>query len=151
MEKSKGRVRNYVVSNKDVFCDYLAKSLCRMQIEYVQVDNEFHFNDKIYRFYSFDECLELNGKVVFVSLDKDKLVSLNPQDLMFTRTGEDLARYLEPMQDVITEVPEIKFEDKRISGKKEFTKQLIRHDNKMTNQRIKNSYRQQGFRNRRNG
>ena len=41
--KSKGRVRNYVVSNKELFCDVMAKSLCDMQVQYVQVDNEFHF------------------------------------------------------------------------------------------------------------
>lgn len=150
MEKSKGRVRNFVVSNKEMFCDYLARSLCKMQVQYVQIDNEFHFNDKIYRFYNFEECLELDGKVVFVSLDKERLVSLNPQDLLFTRTSEDLVRYLEPQDELIGDVAGVKYKDER-PVEKRASKQLIRRDNKMVNQRIKNSYKQQGFRNRRNG
>lgn len=149
MEKSKGRVRNYVVSNKEMFCDYLASSLCKMQVQYVQIENEFHFNDKIYRFYSFDECLELQGQVVFVSMDKDKLISLSPQDLLFARDKDDLGRLLSPEQDLIKEVPEVRFEDKR---KVPFnSRKTIREDNKKVNQKIKSSYRQQGFRNRRNG
>ena len=150
MEKSKGRVRNYVVSNKDMFCDYLARALCKMQIGYVQVDNEFHFNDRIYRFYNFDECLELNGQVVFVSLDKDKLVSLSPQDLLFTRSADDLSRFLDPMQDVVARAEDVTFEDKKPKQKVN-TRQAMLRDNKMTKQRIKNSYKPQGFRNRRNG
>lgn len=151
MDKSKGRVRNFVVSNREVFCDTLARALCQMQVQYVQIENEFHFNDKIYRFYNFDECLELNGKVVFVSIDKDKLVSLNPHDLLFTKTSDDLARLLDPMQDKIAYAPEeVRFEDKR-EKKIGNAKQLIKHDNKMINQRIRNSHKQQNFRNRRNG
>ena len=149
MEKSKGRVRNYIVSNKEMFCDYLARSLCKMQVEYVQVDNEFHFNDKIYRFYTFDECLELQGSVVFVGIDKDKLISLCPQDLLFNRDTDSLERLLHPEESMIMDVPEVKFDDKKkISFQ---TKRSIREDNKKVNQKIKNSYKQQGFRTRRNG
>ena len=149
MEKSKGRVRNYVVSNKELFCDFLASSLCKMQIEYVQIENEFHFNDRIYRFYSFDECLQLQGNVVFVGIDKDKLISLSPQDLLFNREVDSLERLLHPEESMIMDVPEIRFDDKK---KNNFhSRKSIRENNKKVNQKIKNSYRQQGFRNRRNG
>lgn len=149
MEKSKGRVRNYVVSNKELFCDYLASSLCKMQVEYVQIDNEFHFNDRIYRFYSFDECLQLQENVVFVGIDKDKLISLSPQDLLFNREVDSLERLLHPEDSMIMDVPEIRFDDKK---KNNFhSRKSIRENNKKVNQKIKNSYRQQGFRNRRNG
>ena len=149
MEKSKGRVRNYVVSNKELFCDFLASSLCKMQVEYVQIDNEFHFNDRIYRFYSFDECLQLQGNVLFVGIDKDKLISLSPQDLLFNREVDSLERLLHPEESMIMDVPEIRFDDKK---KNNFpSRKSIRENNKKVNQKIKNSYRQQGFRNRRNG
>ena len=149
MEKSKGRVRNYVVSNKELFCDFLASSLCKMQVEYVQIDNEFHFNDRIYRFYSFDECLQLQGNVVFVGIDKDKLISLSPQDLLFNREVDSLERLLHPEESMIMDVPEIRFDDKK---KNNFpSRKSIRENNKKVNQKIKNSHRQQGFRNRRNG
>ena len=149
MEKSKGRVHNYVVSNKELFCDFLASSLCKMQVEYVQIDNEFHFNDSIYRFYSFDECLQLQGNVVFVGIDKDKLISLSPQDLLFNREVDSLERLLHPEDSMIMDVPEIRFDDKK---KNNFhSRKSIRENNKKVNQKIKNSYRQQGFRNRRNG
>lgn len=149
MEKSKGRVRNYVVSNKELFCDFLASSLCKMQVEYLQIDNEFHFNDSIYRFYSFDECLQLQGNVVFVGIDKDKLISLSPQDLLFNREVDSLERLLHPEDSMIMDVPEIRFDDKK---KNNFhSRKSIRENNKKVNQKIKNSYRQQGFRNRRNG
>ena len=149
MEKSKGRVRNYVVSNKELFCDFLASSLCKMQVEYVQIDNEFHFNDRIYRFYSFDECLQLQGNVVFVGIDKDKLISLSPKDLLFNREVDSLERLLHPEESMIMDVPEIRFDDKK---KNNFpSRKSIRENNKKVNQKIKNSYRQQGFRNRRNG
>lgn len=151
MEIKQGIVRNYVVTDKEKFCDAMARTLCKMQVSYVQIDNEFHFNDKIYRFYNFGDVIELTEQVSFVCLDREKVLTLSPGDLLFTREKEDLERILDPLQaDVISAPEEVTFEDKR-PVKKGFTKQLIRHDNKMVNQKLRNSYRQQGFRNRRNG
>lgn len=151
MEIKQGIVRNYVVTDREKFCDSMARALCQMQISYVQIDNEFHFNDKIYRFYNFGEVIELSEQVSFVCLDREKVLSLSPCDLLFTREKDDLARMLDPLQaDVISTPEEVTFEDKRQKNKVS-VKQLRKHDNKMVNQRLRNSYRQQGFRNRRNG
>lgn len=151
MEIKQGIVRNYVVTDREKFCDAMARTLCKMQISYVQIDNEFHFNDKIYRFYNFGEVIELTEQVSFVCLDREKVLSLSPNDLLFTREKEDLARVLDPLQvDVVSSPEEVTFEDKRQKNKVN-VKQLRKHDNKMVNQRLRNSYRQQGFRNRRNG
>ena len=50
---------------------------------------------------------------------------------------------------MIMDVSEIRFDDKK---KNNFhSRKSIRENNKKVNQKIKNSYRQQGFRNRRNG
>lgn len=151
MEIKQGIVRNYVVTDREKFCDAMARTLCKMQISYVQIDNEFHFNDKIYRFYNFGEVIELTEQVSFVCLDREKVLTLSPSDLLFTREKDDLARMLDPLQaDVISTPEEVTFEDKRQKNKVN-VKQLRKHDNKMVNQRLRNSYRQQGFRNRRNG
>ena len=151
MEIKQGIVRNYVVTDREKFCDAMARTLCKMQISYVQIDNEFHFNDKIYRFYNFGEVIELTEQVSFVCLDREKVLTLSPSGLLFTREKDDLARMLDPLQaDVISTPEEVTFEDKRQKNKVN-VKQLRKHDNKMVNQRLRNSYRQQGFRNRRNG
>ena len=138
MEKSKGRVRNFVVSNKEVFCDLLARTLCKMQVDYLQIENEFHFSDKILRFYSFEECLELNGQVCFVSLDKDKIVSLDPQNLLFARDKDALERvFLTPDEEIISSLePQVEFPREQKRGFS-YTKQKRRKDNKLVNQRLK--------------
>lgn len=151
MEIKQGIVRNYVVTDKEKFCDAMARALCKMQVSYVQIDNEFHFNDKIYRFYNLGDAIELTEQVSFVCLDREKVLTLSPGDLLFTREKEDITRILDPLQaDVVSAPGEITFEDKRQKNKAN-VKQLRKHDNKMINQRLRNSYRQQGFRNRRNG
>lgn len=149
MEKSRGRVRNFVVTNREVFCDALARKLCQMQIPYVQVENEFHFNDKIYRFFNLSESLELECVASFVNLDKDRIVTLQPQSLLFAKDKEDLGRILSAEQDVVVTSTDITFEDKR---KNKFqARQMFKQDNKMIKQKLRNSYRQQGVRTRRGG
>lgn len=150
MEIKQGIVRNYVVTDREKFCDAMARTLCKMQVSYVQIDNEFHFNDKIYRFYNFGEVIELTEQVSFVCLDKEKVLTLSPSDLLFTREKEDLARMLDPLDADVVAPEEITFDDKRQKNKVN-VKQLRKHDNKMVNQRLRNSYKQPSIRNRRNG
>lgn len=150
MEIKQGIVRNYVVTDREKFCDSMARALCQMQISYVQIDNEFHFNDKIYRFYNFGEVIEFSEQVSFVCLDREKVLSLSPCDLLFTRDEKDLSKLLDPMQDMIVAPEDIRYEDEKPKQKVN-VRQLRKHDNKMINQRIKNSHRQQFIRNRRNG
>ena len=83
MEIKQGIVRNYVVTDREKFCDAMARTLCKMQISYVQIDNEFHFNDKIYRFYNFGEVIELTEQVSFVCLDREKVLTLSPSRCYF--------------------------------------------------------------------
>lgn len=45
------QVKNILVTNKEVFIELLIKELINNCISYVQIDNEFHFEDKIYRFF----------------------------------------------------------------------------------------------------
>ena len=92
MEIKQGIVRNYVVTDREKFCDSMARALCQMQISYVQIDNEFHFNDKIYRFYNFGEVIEFTEQVSFVCLDREKVFSLSPLDLLFTVDEKKLSK-----------------------------------------------------------
>lgn len=150
MEIRQGRVRNYVVTDREKFCDAMARALCQMQVSYVQIDNEFHFNDKIYRFYNFGEVIELSEQVSFVCLDREKVLSLSPCDLLFTKEASDLNRLLDPMQDMIVAPEDVRFEDEKPKQKVN-VRQLRKHDSKMINQRIRNSHKQPVMRNRRNG
>lgn len=150
MEIRQGIVRNYVVTDREKFCDAMARALCQMQISYVQIENEFHFNDKIYRFYNFGEEIELSEQVSFVCLDREKVLSLSPCDLLFAKDTMDLNRLLDPMEDMIVPSEDISYEEEKPKQKVN-VRRVMRHDSKMINQRIKNSHRQPCIRNRRNG
>ena len=52
------RVTNIITSDKNKYQEVLAKALCLYQVPYVQVENEFHFSDKIYRIYNYYERIE---------------------------------------------------------------------------------------------
>lgn len=45
------RVVNVAVSNKEYFLEILVRDLISRGVSYVQIENEFHFLDHIYRFY----------------------------------------------------------------------------------------------------
>ncbi len=139
MEKSKGRVRNFVVSNRDLFCDMLARTLCKMQVQYVQIENEFHCMDKILRFYTFDEGLELFGKVDFVGFEEDKIMSLDPQSLLFTKSKDELSDLLIDSQQEFERCDDAVCYFGKSDDKKNFTRQRIQQENKSINQKIKQS------------
>ena len=44
-------VKNIVVSDRDFFTENLIRDLIRHQISYVQIENEFHFLNYIFRFF----------------------------------------------------------------------------------------------------
>ena len=48
------RVRNIIVSDVEIFEEELIKELIKNEISYVQIENEFHFLDHIYRFYDLE-------------------------------------------------------------------------------------------------
>ena len=64
----KFRVQNFIVSDLEKFEDALAICLIRNQIDYVQIDNEFHFLDKIYRFYEVT-CVEKGDDIYATIFD----------------------------------------------------------------------------------
>lgn len=75
-------VKNIHVVNLERFLDELIKELIIADISYVQVDNEIHFQDKIYRFYE-----SKNKKRCFISAKE--IVDLPEQQ---TPIKEDLEK-----------------------------------------------------------
>lgn len=48
-------VKNIVVSDRDFFTENLVRDLIRHQISYVQIENEFHFLNYIFRFFDMNK------------------------------------------------------------------------------------------------
>lgn len=82
------RVRNILVTEKDDFLELLIRELIRDGISYVQIENEFHFLDHIYRFFSADEILQVKES----DNDKLKYIVFSPIDLVFCKKEEDLVQ-----------------------------------------------------------
>ena len=53
------RVKNILVSDVEIFQEELVKELINNQISYVQIENEFHFLDYIYRIYDLEVVAKL--------------------------------------------------------------------------------------------
>lgn len=107
-KNNESRVKNYIVTHKQDVCDYLEMFLCKQNISYVRVDNEFHFNDQIYRFYSMQEAKVLINKKEVVQEPKNFIV------------GDS----------------SLVFEDTKIK-KASYNKQKIKTDNRRMNQKLK--------------
>lgn len=45
------QVKDFIVTNKSLFKEALIQDLIKQGINYLQIDDEFHFEDKIYHFY----------------------------------------------------------------------------------------------------
>lgn len=90
MEK-KGRVRNIIVTGYDDFLEYLIKDLTKIGISYVQIGNEFHFLDRIYRFYN----TKLHRNII-LSQDKfieENCIVCNPLDVALLKERDEFERF----------------------------------------------------------
>ena len=54
-----GRVVNILIDNLEVFEEELTRDLIKNEISYVQIGNEFHFLNHIYRFYDLEKISKL--------------------------------------------------------------------------------------------
>lgn len=89
-----GRVRNIIVSDLEQFKDALTLSLIRNNIEYVAVNNEFHFLDKIYRLYDFKVIAKLGGTIKFAGESSDDVRVLTPFEMSSLKSKTDMERLL---------------------------------------------------------
>jgi hypothetical protein len=91
MDKSKGRVRNILVSNLDSFKELLIRGLIRNNINYLQIDNEFHCFDKIFRFYDVeDACRLIDEGILIFGREDDKIKLLSDINLIFAKEEQDV-------------------------------------------------------------
>lgn len=75
------QVKNILVTNKDIFIEFLIKELINNRISYVQIDNEFHFEDKIYRFFDKkDYQREVAAKLVTETMHLIDIKDLGSKD-----------------------------------------------------------------------
>lgn len=117
-----GRVRKIVVQNKEVFIDILLRELIKNNISYVQIENEIHFLDKIFRIYTFEEA---------------KILQITDNPLINLFDDIDISRKLNKDITVYNNVSD-DFPDTSIKNPK-YNKQLIKRQNKLTNMKIKSS------------
>lgn len=61
-------VKKYLVENSWYFMNELERELCIQGISYVRIENEFHFNNQIIRFFDFDDL-----KILLPVLMKEEL------------------------------------------------------------------------------
>lgn len=127
------RVKNIAVLDVEEFLDVLVKYLILNEISYVQIDNEFHFSNNIYRVFDYNDkeaMKELNNSLVPLIIGCSPEALINIEDtLNFKRCNNNL-------------VNEKKNNLKKIEQeKKTYSKKLVKAHNRMINQVIKNSKR----------
>ena len=74
------RVKNVLVFNLEQFQEDLVRELINNDISYVRVGNEFHFLDKIYRFFDFSL---INESSIFHDIAFSDGVLFNPMEENF--------------------------------------------------------------------
>ena len=141
MDKSKGRVRNILVSNLDSFKELLIRGLIRHNISYVMIDNEVHCFDKIFRFYDVkDACNLIDEGVLIFGREDEKIRLLSDMDLIFAKKEQEFKDTLLNfgVEDVSCE--EVSYSKKK-QGIPSYNKRQIKRDNHMLNQKLKRNKR----------
>lgn len=133
----KSRVINIVVNDIDVFIECLIRELIRYDISYVQIDNEFHFLDHIYRFY--DDYRDANFIKVFLVDDNNSIIKMrNACDEMFSSIND---HFLDEM--LSPSLNSFSIYDKKDSYDRENyknnQKRLIKKNNRAVNSLLRNN------------
>ena len=82
MEKTESRVKRFIVTDLEEFEENLVKCLIMGGISYVQIEDEFHFLDNIYRFYDSKKLKEIG---FYSSFDTDGIIRIiSPFDILCT-------------------------------------------------------------------
>ena len=136
MQQNNSVVKRYIVTDLEEFEDNLARCLIIGGISYVQIENEFHFLDKIYRFYdskslkNMDICsnFEEGGLIKIIS----PLDILSIEEIMVNNRKADINSFIE-------ELMEDSFDDRTSRSIPTYNKKMIKRQNKLVNQRIRNA------------
>ncbi len=131
------RVVNVAVSNKEYFLEILVRDLISRGVSYVQIENEFHFLDHIYRFYDVKQ--DWNQIVHF--LENQKLAdSLSSVFGLFPLDNQD-----KNMGIMVVEEKNQVMDDYGEQSSNNFfktnMKKMIKQQNRMINQRLRQNKR----------
>ena len=124
------RVKNILVTDVETFQEKLVKELINNQISYVQIENEFHFLEHIYRIYDLEVVADLPleqyihfQEIVFEESNFDTFDSSS-----FTKITEQYAPQLDFKQN--------KFDFCKDNYIPKINKQLIKQRNRQANKII---------------
>ena len=129
-----GRVRNILVSDYGQFEEMLCRLLTKFGISYVKVGNEFHFLDRIYRFYD----IKRDRNVI---LTRDEFIENNciissSIDLVVLRDKESFEKHFRRYEDDFSVVVNNEtFDFDEVLYKP--NKKQIKSNNKLVNQKLK--------------
>ena len=145
---SMGRVRNILVYDIKSFKESLIKTLIRLDVNYVNLQNikeseddvfveeEFHFLDRIYRFYDIKDLKHMKiSSVIMAGSFDDNIRTLSRDSFMFMREKADLIQslsFFEP-EDVLYE------EKPKNNSIPKMNKRLLKQNNVMLNRRLRSN------------
>lgn len=145
---STGRVRNIVVHDINSFKESLIRTLIRLDVNYVNLSNikefeddvyleeEFHFLDRIYRFYDIKDLKHMNiSSVIIAGQFDDNIRTLSKDSFMFMREEADLIQSLSSFE------PEEVYYEEKTKNKSipRMNKRLIKQNNVMLNRRLRSN------------
>ena len=145
---STGRVRNILVHDIKSFKESLIRTLIRLDVNYVNVSNikeveddvyleeEFHFLDRIYRFYDIRDLkyMKISSVIIAGSFD-DNIRTLSKDSFMFMREEADLIHSLGAF-----EPEDVLYEDKpKNNSIPKMNKRLLKQNNVMLNRRLRSN------------
>ena len=131
------RVVNVAVSNKEYFLEILVRDLISRGVSYVQIANEFHFLDHIYRFYDVKQDW---NQIVQFSENQKLADSLSSVFDLFPLDNQD-----KNMGIMVVEEKNQVMDDYGEQSSNNFfktnMKKMIKQQNRMINQRLRQNKR----------
>ena len=145
---STGRVRNILVHDIKSFKESLIRTLIRLDVNYVNLQNikeseddvfveeEFHFLDRIYRFYDIKDLkhMKISSVIIAGSFD-DNIRTLSRDSFMFMREEADLIQSLSSF-----EPEDVLYEEKpKNNSIPKMNKRLLKQNNVMLNRKLRSN------------
>ena len=145
---SMGRVRNILVHDIKSFKESLIRTLIRLDVNYVNLQNikeseddvfveeEFHFLDRIYRFYDIKDLKHMKiSSVIMAGSFDDNIKTLSRDSFMFMREEADLIQSLSSF-----EPEDVLYEEKpKNNSIPKMNKRLLKQNNVMLNRRLRSN------------
>ena len=145
---STGRVRNILVHDIKGFKESLIRTLIRLDVNYVSIQNikhhednvfveeEFHFLDRIYRFYDIKDLKHMNiSNIILAGSFDDNIRTLSKDSFNFMREEADLSQSL-----MFFEPEDISYEEKpKNNSIPKINKRMLKQNNVMLNRKLRSN------------